>query len=158
MTLAEYGRLLGLAFQVFDDILDVSGDEAQTGKRLGTDIRDGTVTLPVIYALEERPELGPRLQRRPVDDESVDLILAEIVGAGAVDRARQTALGYILRSGDLLMALDADIDKEPARAGRRPGRRPLQLTRPTACVVAAADHPTARRLAARYTEGDPRGP
>ena len=110
--LAEYGRLLGLAFQVFDDILDVSGDEAQTGKRLGTDIRDGTVTLPVIYALEQRPELGPRLQRRPVDDESVNLILAEIVGTGAVDRARQTALGYILKSGDLLMALDADIDKE----------------------------------------------
>ena len=110
-TLAEYGRLLGLAFQVFDDILDVSGDEARTGKRLGTDIRDGTVTLPVIYALEQRPELGPRLQRRPVEEDTVDLILAEIVGSGAVDRAREHALGYILKSGDLLMALDAEIDE-----------------------------------------------
>ena len=62
--LGEYGRLIGLAFQVFDDILDCSGDEASTGKRPGTDVRDGTITLPMIYALEARPELGPLLARR----------------------------------------------------------------------------------------------
>ncbi len=54
-------RLLGLAFQIFDDILDCTGDEAATGKRPGTDVRDGTVTLPLIFALEARPDLGAAL-------------------------------------------------------------------------------------------------
>ncbi len=58
-ALSEYGRLIGLAFQVFDDILDCSGDEASTGKRPGADVRDGTVTLPLIFALEVHPELAP---------------------------------------------------------------------------------------------------
>ena len=46
-AVGEYGRLIGLAFQVFDDILDCSGDEETTGKRPGTDVRDGTITLPL---------------------------------------------------------------------------------------------------------------
>ena len=70
-AVGEYGRLIGLAFQVFDDILDCSGDQATTGKRPGTDVRDGTITLPLIYALEvaagaggDPPPAGSRRRRR----------------------------------------------------------------------------------------------
>ena len=60
-ALGDFGDSLGLSFQMLDDILDLTGDEAVTGKRRGADLRDGTVTLPIVLALEARPESGPRL-------------------------------------------------------------------------------------------------
>ena len=75
-AVGEYGRLIGLAFQVFDDILDCNGDEESTGKRPGTDVRDGTITLPLIYALEARPELAETLRRPVPADAEVDAVLA----------------------------------------------------------------------------------
>ena len=50
--LAEFGRRIGIAFQIFDDVLDVSGPIERTGKPRGTDLLDGTVTLPLIVARE----------------------------------------------------------------------------------------------------------
>ena len=44
-----------MAFQIFDDILDITGSTAATGKRRGADLRDGTVTLPMIYAIQDDP-------------------------------------------------------------------------------------------------------
>ena len=70
-ALGEYGESLGVAFQIFDDILDFSGDEARTGKRVGTDLRDGTVTLPIVLALERRPHLAPLLAECRSSEERV---------------------------------------------------------------------------------------
>ena len=53
--MAAYGRNLGLAFQVADDLLDLTGDEQKAGKTLGTDLEQGKLTLPLIYALAELP-------------------------------------------------------------------------------------------------------
>jgi octaprenyl-diphosphate synthase len=50
-ALADYGMHLGTAFQLIDDILDYSGDLAQTGKNLGDDLAEGKTTLPIIYAM-----------------------------------------------------------------------------------------------------------
>jgi len=94
-ALSEYGRLSGLAFQVFDDILDCSGDEASTGKRPGADVRDGTVTLPLIFALEVHPELAPLLSRKGQGAADVATVLETVAGNGALARARSVALGYI---------------------------------------------------------------
>lgn len=55
--LAAFGENVGMAFQIFDDILDLAGAPAVTGKRRGTDLCDGTVTLPVILALQVEPAL-----------------------------------------------------------------------------------------------------
>ncbi len=74
-AVGEYGRLIGIAFQVFDDILDCSGDEEATGKRPGTDVRDGTITLPLLYALEARPELAEILRRPGAGDAEVGAVL-----------------------------------------------------------------------------------
>ena len=82
-AVGEYGRLIGLAFQVFDDILDCSGDEATTGKRPGTDVRDGTITLPLIYALEVRPELAESLRRPDLDAAEVGAVLHAVIETAA---------------------------------------------------------------------------
>ena len=56
-ALADFGERIGLAFQLLDDVLDVSGPSERTGKPRGTDLLDGTVTLPLILARERDPEL-----------------------------------------------------------------------------------------------------
>ena len=57
-ALGEFGRRIGLAFQLLDDVLDVSGPAERTGKHRGTDLLDGTVTLPLILARERDPRAG----------------------------------------------------------------------------------------------------
>ncbi len=112
-ALAEYGRLLGLAFQVFDDILDLSGEEARTGKRLGTDVRDGTVTLPVIYALAARPDLAPRLRDGgALDEAAVAQVIADVRGTDAIERAREVALGWIDEARRLLATCSEDVERD----------------------------------------------
>jgi geranylgeranyl pyrophosphate synthase len=112
-ALAEYGRLLGLAFQVFDDILDLSGDEARTGKRLGTDVRDGTVTLPLIYALEARPDLAPRLRDGgALGEAAVAQVIADVRDTGAIERAREVALGSIDEARRLLATCSDDVERD----------------------------------------------
>ncbi len=62
--LAAFGENVGMAFQIFDDILDLAGAPAATGKRRGTDLCDGTVTLPVILALRLEPALRAQVAER----------------------------------------------------------------------------------------------
>jgi heptaprenyl diphosphate synthase len=56
--LRNYGRLLGLAFQIADDVLDYTGTEDEVGKPIGHDIAEGFATLPLMLALEEAPIAG----------------------------------------------------------------------------------------------------
>jgi geranylgeranyl pyrophosphate synthase len=100
--LAEYGRLIGLAFQVFDDILDLDGDQVATGKRPGTDVRDGTITLPLIFALEAEPGLAPLLSRPEPGDDDVATVIQAVAASGALERARAVALRYIEGAREVL--------------------------------------------------------
>ena len=110
-AVGEYGRLIGLAFQVFDDILDCSGDEAATGKRPGADVRDGTITLPLIYALEARPELAEILRRPGPSDADVETVLAAAAETGALERARGDALRYIEEARSVLAACPGTVER-----------------------------------------------
>ena len=110
-AVGEYGRLIGLAFQVFDDILDCSGDQAATGKRPGTDVRDGTITLPMIYALEARPELAESLRRPGLDDAEVGAVLHAVIETGALERARADALRYIEDARSVLAACPDTVER-----------------------------------------------
>lgn len=92
-ALGEYGYKLGLAFQIVDDILDVVGEERSLGKPVGSDIRQGTVTLPAILVRDQLPEsifreafLGDGHR-----DESVEHLLGVIRTGGGVDRAYSEA-------------------------------------------------------------------
>jgi heptaprenyl diphosphate synthase len=87
-VLAEFGRSFGLAFQVADDLLDLTASENELGKPPGTDLRDGVFNLPVIWALEKEEGL-----RRLIGSSDVDLerILQIVVSTGAFDRSREFA-------------------------------------------------------------------
>jgi len=56
--LRDYGRLLGLAFQIADDVLDYTGTEDEVGKPIGHDVAEGFATLPLMLAMEEAPIAG----------------------------------------------------------------------------------------------------
>ncbi len=111
-SLSVYGRLLGLAFQVFDDILDVDGEEDLTGKQPGTDVRDGTVTLPLIFALEERPQLGGLLAQPGLREAQVAEVIAAVRETGAIARARAVAVGYIEQARRALGQCDDEVERE----------------------------------------------
>ena len=110
-AVGKWGRLIGLAFQVFDDILDCSGDQESTGKRPGTDVRDGTVTLPLIYALEARPELAQILRRPGAGDAEVGAVLSAVMETGALERARGDALRYIEDARSVLAACPDTVER-----------------------------------------------
>jgi geranylgeranyl pyrophosphate synthase len=90
--LGSYGRAVGVAFQILDDVLDVTGPVERTGKARGTDLLDGTVTLPLILARRRDPELAGLDLRRIEDAEAV---CERIIATGAVDAARAHALGLV---------------------------------------------------------------
>ncbi len=94
-ALALFGRRIGLAFQLLDDVLDVAGPPSRTGKARGTDLLDGTVTLPLILARERDPQLAQldlhELQT-PADAEQV---CDRIAASGALETAKQQALAVV---------------------------------------------------------------
>jgi octaprenyl-diphosphate synthase len=67
-ALAEYGRLLGITFQLIDDLLDYTSSGEQMGKNLGDDFREGKITLPIIYAYQKGTELEQAFWRRTLTD------------------------------------------------------------------------------------------
>jgi geranylgeranyl pyrophosphate synthase len=93
--LGSFGERIGLAFQLLDDILDITGPPERTGKPRGTDLLDGTFTLPLIYARERSPLLA-RLDLRDVDTpHAAASVCDEIAATGALDRARADALELV---------------------------------------------------------------
>jgi len=94
-ALGAFGRRIGLAFQLLDDVLDVSGPASRTGKHRGTDLLDGTVTLPYILARERDPELAELDPRTIRDPETAERVCDRIEATGALDEARRRALEIV---------------------------------------------------------------
>jgi octaprenyl-diphosphate synthase len=96
-SLAAYGRYLGLAFQVADDLLDLVGDEATAGKTLGTDLDEQKMTLPMIHALRHLPPgEAEQLQQMICQGSSARAKVAEVLHrAGSVEYARERAADYV---------------------------------------------------------------
>jgi geranylgeranyl pyrophosphate synthase len=99
--LAEFGREIGLAFQLLDDVLDVTGPSERTGKARGTDLLDGTVTLPLILARRRDPGLESA-ELRGLDQAEAEELCDRIVGSGALDEVRTRAKEGIERAKRLL--------------------------------------------------------
>jgi geranylgeranyl pyrophosphate synthase len=93
--LGEFGRRIGLAFQLLDDVLDVSGPAERTGKHRGTDLLDGTVTLPLILARERSPELASLELRAVRTPEAAEQVCDAIAATGVLDRAKVEALEMV---------------------------------------------------------------
>jgi geranylgeranyl pyrophosphate synthase len=94
-ALREFGRRIGLAFQILDDVLDVAGPAERTGKHRGTDLLDGTVTLPFILARERDAALGA-IDPRAIDTPAAaEAVCDRIAATGALDAARAMALEHV---------------------------------------------------------------
>jgi geranylgeranyl pyrophosphate synthase len=95
--LGEFGRLLGIAFQIVDDLLDCTGDTIETGKIAGADLREGVPTLPLLLAAREDDVV-----RRALQGERVDGALVRVGATSALERCRETALVYARRARECL--------------------------------------------------------
>jgi geranylgeranyl pyrophosphate synthase len=94
-ALGRFGHRIGLAFQLLDDVLDVSGPADRTGKHRGTDLLDGTVTLPFILARERDPDLGAVDPRSITTPERAEEVCDAIASTSALSEARERALGIV---------------------------------------------------------------
>jgi geranylgeranyl pyrophosphate synthase len=92
--LSEFGEGIGLAFQLLDDVLDVSGPPERTGKARGTDLLDGTVTLPLILAAERDPEILAA-DLRGLDAAGAESLCDRITATGALDVVRERAFEMV---------------------------------------------------------------
>ncbi len=111
-ALDRYGRDLGIAFQIADDVLDLWGEERVTGKSLGTDLEKQKLTLPMIYLLRlVKPEVAAEI-RRLLGEARADhrrLIRPYLESTGAIDRAWQRAKQHVKQALDALDCLpDSD--------------------------------------------------
>ena len=117
-ALAEYGRNAGLAFQLVDDLLDFTASAQQLGKPVLSDLKEGKVTLPLIYAMEnghrEARELVARvLAEKEFDSVRPETIVSLVHDSGALDRARCLAQDYARRAK---ACLNGHRDSEYAQA------------------------------------------
>ncbi|MGQ9613567.1 polyprenyl synthetase family protein [Chloroflexus sp.] len=96
-ALGSYGYDLGMAFQIIDDVLDFIGDERTLGKPAGNDLRQGTITLPLIYATAASPSqvLRDVLMHTPPSDTLVAEVIREVINVGGVAAAQTEAARYI---------------------------------------------------------------
>jgi geranylgeranyl pyrophosphate synthase len=105
------GQDLGIAFQLLDDLLDIEGDPAITGKARGTDLLDGTVTLPLAIAAARDPEFAA-VDLRTLDTASAEALCDRLIASGTCDEVREQALARI-------DAAQAAIAALPGPEGRR---------------------------------------
>lgn len=112
---ATYGQALGTAFQVIDDVLDYEGDANELGKNLGDDLREGKVTLPIIWALRLASADEQAMIRHAIEQGDLSQlaeISAVIRHCGALDRAREAAAGEAERAMAAARALPANEHSE----------------------------------------------
>jgi geranylgeranyl pyrophosphate synthase len=93
--LAGFGERIGLAFQLLDDVLDVSGPPERTGKPQGADLLDGTVTLPLILARQSDRQLAALDLRTVQDAAAAAEVCVRIAATGALEDARERALAMV---------------------------------------------------------------
>ncbi|MGE0068528.1 MAG: polyprenyl synthetase family protein [Solirubrobacterales bacterium] len=103
--LRSFGSEVGLAFQLLDDVLDVTGPPERTGKARGTDLLDGTVTLPLIEAAASDPEIRA-VDLHALDPASAEVLCDRIAATGALERVRARALEMVAAGKRELEAAD----------------------------------------------------
>ncbi|NEX64417.1 octaprenyl diphosphate synthase [Noviherbaspirillum galbum] len=112
---AEYGRSLGTAFQLIDDVLDYSGNASDIGKNVGDDLREGKPTLPLIYLMQHGTPGQRELVRACIetgDEQHFDEILSAITGSGALDYTRREAEKNAQQAANAIQGLPAGDFKD----------------------------------------------
>ncbi len=109
-ALGEFGSAIGLAFQLLDDVLDVCGPPERTGKARGTDLLDGTVTLPLILASQRDPAVAAA-DLRSLDAGSAERLCDEIAATGALRDVRTRALELVAEGKRRLLTAGFDAEE-----------------------------------------------
>ena len=107
-AMGQFGYNLGMAFQVVDDLLDMTGDERTMGKPVGSDLAQGVLTLPVIYLLqraEYRDRVASRLQVLPPSPQDIQAILQLVRHNGALHYTQGVAGQYARKAVESLAAI-----------------------------------------------------
>ncbi len=139
-TLGAFGERIGLAFQLLDDVLDVSGPPERTGKPRGADLLDGTVTLPLILARQRDPELAALDLRTVRTAPEAAAACERIAATGALDDARGVRAGSSPRP-------------------RTSCRRCRRVSGPRSSLRPTSSSSASRRSAGRFAASmGPRGP
>jgi geranylgeranyl pyrophosphate synthase len=115
VTMRRFGYLIGMAFQIVDDILDFTADQAALGKPVAGDQRQGLITLPALYYLESAPgDPGMQLIREgktPTETEMLRLVQS-IRSSGAIERAQEEAHAYAHQAIDLLTPFPPGAERQ----------------------------------------------
>jgi octaprenyl-diphosphate synthase len=98
--LTRFGRSVGIAFQMVDDLLDYTSSEEVFGKPVGKDLLEGKITLPLIYTLsqldaDEKEVFSEQFKNRATDKDAYQLLLNRVRGSGVLERIRAEAQGYV---------------------------------------------------------------
>ena len=94
VELRAFGGEIGLAFQLLDDVLDVTGPPERTGKARGTDLLDGTVNLPLILAIRADQALAG-IELRGIDAAAAEALCDRIAATGVLEEVRSRALAMV---------------------------------------------------------------
>ena len=114
-TVTRYGEVIGLAFQLSDDLIDVLSETGESGKTPGTDLREGIRTLPVLLALADEDPAGERLRALLQGDLSDDALLAEALELLRAHPAMERARDRLGACVDEARSIVADLPDGPAR-------------------------------------------
>ena len=112
---ADYGRSLGTAFQLVDDLLDYEGNSNELGKNVGDDLREGKPTLPLLLAMERGSQADRALIRHAIEQgelQKLDEVLAIVRRTGALDATRAAAQAEADKARAVLVRLPASLARE----------------------------------------------
>ncbi|WZY92417.1 solanesyl diphosphate synthase 3, chloroplastic/mitochondrial isoform X1 [Brassica napus] len=118
MLAFEYGRNLGLAFQLIDDVLDFTGTSASLGKGSLSDIRHGIITAPILFAMEEFPQLRTVVDQLEKDPTNVDIALEYLGKSKGIQRTRELAIEHANRAAAAIGSLPETDDEDVKRSRR----------------------------------------
>lgn len=116
-ALAQYGMEMGVAFQLTDDILDIAGEPEVTGKSIGSDLREGKVTLPALLAIDSMPDEERKLacgliENNESSDEDVMALCETIRSMDAIESARDHARAFAEKANECLANLPPSDAKD----------------------------------------------
>lgn len=112
--LGEIGEELGYAYQIIDDLIDLAGSEEELGKPVGSDLRNGIITLPIIYTLEIAPErewVASTISSRSLTVSDYELIATIALRCGALEHTRAAAFEHIKNALNKI----EDLPNSPAK-------------------------------------------
>jgi all-trans-nonaprenyl-diphosphate synthase len=111
-NLYNYGRNLGLAFQIVDDILDFTSSTDTLGKPAGSDLKSGNLTAPVLFALAEQPDLEILIAREFAQDNDLEQALKLIQTSQGIQQSKELAAYHAQLAAEHIAALEVSDSRQ----------------------------------------------